>query len=71
MESIKEWFNENKFYDMKNLWKKDIDVIKKRLLVLNEIINMWNVLNINKYVFEIAKEIMLKYKLDTMRVILI
>ena len=63
-ESVKEAFNENRFYEMKRIFEeKEIDILKKRLFVLNEITNIWNVLEINKEIFEIAKKLILSYKL--------
>jgi len=63
-ESIKEIFNEERFYKMKEIFEREkIELIEKRLEILNELTNIWRVLEINKNIFEISKSIIKKYRL--------
>ncbi len=49
---------------MKNIFEREkIELIEKRLSVLNELTNIWRVLEINKDVFEMSKKIIKKYRL--------
>jgi len=63
-ESIKEKFNEERFFKMKEIFEKEeINEFFERMRALNILANIWNVLDINFEIFETAKTIIKVHRL--------
>ncbi len=63
-ETVKEKFREERYFEMKRIFEKEnLPEFTERIILLNFLGNLWNILDINFEIFEIAKSIMKKYKL--------
>jgi len=63
-ESIKDRFGKVNFFKMKKIFEKtNLKEINDRIKALNELIKFWEVLEINKSIFELSKKIVNKFKL--------